>query len=87
MPLDQESVGRVMSEQMEAIERDHGEDPDAQIGGVITMVEVIKTQGEDSYSSNVRIRTNIGDPYRVLGMIRAAEQNIVQGFNRTGEEE
>jgi len=85
MPLDQASVGRVMSEQMEAIEQDHGDDPDAQIGGVITMVEVIKQQGEDRYSSNVRIRTNVGDPYRVLGMIRAAEQNIVRGFSR-GEE-
>ncbi len=86
MPLDQTSVGRVMSEQMEAIERDHGEDPEAQIGGVITLVEVIKTQGQDRYASNVRIRTNVGDPYRVLGMIRAAEQNIVQGFGTVAEE-
>jgi hypothetical protein len=81
MPLDQSIVGQVVTEQMEAIERDHGNDPDVQIGSVITIVEVLKREGTEAFSSNVRIRTNLGDPYRVLGLMRAAEQNIVQGFN------
>lgn len=82
MPLDQTIIGQVVSQQMEAIERDHGSDPDVQIGNVITIVEVLKQQGEDEFASNVRIRTNSGDPYRVLGLIRAAEQNVIQGFNQ-----
>lgn len=81
MTLDQSIVGQVVSEQMEAIERDHGDDPDVEIGSVITIVEVLKREGEEAFASNVRIRTNLGDPYRVLGLIRAAEQNIIQGFN------
>ncbi len=85
MPLDQTIVGQVVSEQMEAIERDHGNDPDVQIGAVITIVEVLKREGEDQIASNVRIRTNLGDPYRVLGFIRAAEQNVIRGFDQAAE--
>jgi hypothetical protein len=84
MALDQTSIGQVVSQQMEAIEQDHGDDPDVEIGNVITIVEVLKHRGEDQYESNVRIRTNSGDPYRVLGLIRAAEQNVIQGFNQPG---
>lgn len=84
MPLDQTIIGQVVSQQMEAIEHDHGDDPEVQIGNVITIVEVLKHEREDEYASNVRIRTNSGDPYRVLGLIRAAEQNVIQGFNQPG---
>jgi hypothetical protein len=82
MALDQAIIGQVVTGQMEAIERDHGDDEDVQIGAVITVVEVLKKEGEDEYSSNVRIRYNVADPYRVLGLIRAAEQNVIQGFNQ-----
>ena len=80
MALDQSIVGNVVSEQMEAIEHDHGDDPDAEIGAVITIVEIVKRHGEQELSSRVRLRTNAGDPYRVLGLIRAAEENVVKGF-------
>jgi hypothetical protein len=81
MPLDQSIVGQVASEQMEAIEHDHGDDPDVEIGAVITIVEVLKRRGPEQASSNVRIRHNQGDPFRVLGLIRAAEQNVILSFN------
>ena len=84
MSLDQAIIGQVITGQMEAIERDHGDDDDVSIGAVVTIVEVLKKVGEDEYSSNVRIRHNVPDPYRALGLIRAAEQNIIQGFNSTG---
>ena len=48
---------------------------------MITIVEVLKRKGPEQVSSNVRIRHNLGDPYRVLGLIRAAEQNVILGFN------
>jgi hypothetical protein len=86
MAIDQAIIGQVITGQMEAIERDHGDDEDVQIGAVITVVEVLKKVGEDEYASNVRIRHNVADPYRVLGLIRAAEQNIIQGFNQAQSE-
>ncbi len=82
MALDQTIIGQVVTGQMEAIERDHGDDEDAQIGAVITIVEVLKKEGEDEYASTVRIRYNVPDPYRALGLMRAAEQNIIQGLNQ-----
>jgi len=80
MPLDGSVLGNCASEQMEALDRDYGDDEDAQIGGAITIVEVLKKQGEDSYGSNVRMRHNVGDPYRVLGLLRAAEQNFLKSL-------
>jgi len=77
MPLDQAIIGQVITGQMEAIERDHGDDEDISIGSVITIVEVLKKQGEDEYGSNVRIRYNVRDPYRVLGLLRVAEQHVI----------
>src|SRR4029077_17710129 len=80
MPLDGSVLGNCASEQMEALEQDYGDDEDVQVGAVMTIVEILKQQGDDQYSSNVRIRHNVGDPYRVLGILRAAEQNIIQSF-------
>ncbi len=80
MPLDGSVLGNCASEQMEALDRDYGDDEDAQIGAAITIVEVLKKQDEDSYGSNVRMRHNVGDPYRVLGLLRAAEQNFLKSL-------
>lgn len=80
MALDGSVLGNCASEQMEALERDYGNDPEVQVGAVITIVEVIRSQGDDRYSSNVRMRHNIGDPYRAIGILRAAEQQMTGGF-------
>ena len=50
MSLDQSKVGRVVAEQMEAIENDYGDD--CEIGDVCTIVEVVGPHG-----SHVRVRS------------------------------
>lgn len=80
MALDQAKIGQVVTGQMEALERDYGDDEDVEIGAVITIVQVLKKEGDDEYFSNVRMRYNVGDPYMVLGLMRAAEQNVLRSF-------
>jgi hypothetical protein len=92
MPLDGTILGNIAAQQMAALERDYGE-IDAQIGAVMTIVEVLVPQGTDehgnaSFASAVRSRHNIGDPYRAIGIIKAAEHNITDtafGDTQTGE--
>lgn len=92
MPLDGTILGKIAAQQMAALERDYGE-MDAQIGAVMTIVEVLRPQGTDEqgntqFASDVRSRHNIGDPYRALGIIKAAEHNITEtvfGETQTGE--
>jgi hypothetical protein len=92
MPLDGTILGNLAAQQMAALERDY-EDTDAQIGAVMTIVEVLTPQGTDEqgntqFASAVRSRHNIGDPYRALGIIKAAEHNITDtafGETHTGE--
>jgi len=89
MPLDGTVLGNCASEQMEALDEAYGEDETAEIGAVITIVQVLKRlDGEDGedFSSTVRIRHNIPDPYAAIGYLRAAEQSIVQQISG-GEEE
>jgi hypothetical protein len=77
MALDRSVLGNCASEQMEALEQVYGNDEDVQIGAVMTIVEVLKHEGGDEYSSNIRVRHNCGDPYRAVGILRAAEQQIL----------
>jgi hypothetical protein len=46
------------------------------VGAVVTIVEVLKQTGEDQYASLLRMRHNVGDPYRAVGILRAAEQQL-----------
>src|ERR1700709_2561815 len=56
MALDQSKIGRVVAEQMEAIEGDYGDD--CEIGDVCTIVEVV-----GPHRSHVRVRTTeLGPP-------------------------
>jgi hypothetical protein len=78
MTLDRAKLGNTASQQMEALEQAYGDDEDAEVGGVLTIVEVLHRQG-DEVTSDVRMRVNdAGDPYRVLGLLRAAEQTVMQ---------
>lgn len=89
MPLDGTVLGNCASEQMEALDEAYGEDETAEIGAVITIVQVLKqVDGEDGedYTSTVRIRHNIPDPYAAIGYLRAAEQSIVQQISGGDEE-
>jgi hypothetical protein len=93
MPLDGTILGNLAAEQMAALERDYANDADAQIGAAITIVEVLSAQGTDEqgntqFGSAVRLRHNVGDPYRAIGLLRAAEHNITDtafGTTTTGE--
>ena len=79
MALDGAVLGNCASEQMEALEVDYGGDDSAEIGAVITIVQVVKAlDGSDEYSSIVRMRHNIADPYAAIGYLRAAEQTILK---------
>jgi hypothetical protein len=78
--IDQSKIGQVVTAQMEAIEQEYGDDADSEIGAVITVVQVIRSRGE-GVSSEIRMRCNVEDPYMILGLMRAAEQTVIQGFD------
>src|SRR5215203_535204 len=78
MSLDQSKVGRVVAEQMEAIENDYGDD--CEIGDVCTIVEVVGPHG-----SHVRVRSSDMRPHSGLGLIRMAEQAMLGNLGGTAE--
>lgn len=80
MALDQSKIGQVVAAQMEAIEEDYADVPDCEIGAVITIVQVLTHDGEN-VASDVRMRSDVGDPYMILGLMRAAEQTVLSGFD------
>jgi hypothetical protein len=67
MPIDQTKLGEVVAEQMEALEREYGED--AEIGDVCTIVEVLSPDGW-----TVRVRNSAGRPHIGIGLTRMAER-------------
>jgi hypothetical protein len=80
MPLDRTKLGNAVAEQMEALEHIYGEDENVELGAVLTIVEVIRREGDEIVSSDVRMRfDNAGDGYRIVGLLRAAEQSILKG--------
>jgi hypothetical protein len=79
MALDGSILGTCASEQMEALETDYGTDENAEVGAVMTIVQVLKRlDGEGEFSSTVRMRHNVADPYAAIGYLRAAEQTILR---------
>jgi len=82
MPLDGRILGTLASEQMEALERDFAGDEAISIGTVVTIVEIRRAQGPDAdgnelVSSNIRLRHNTPDPFRVLGILDQAKHDIL----------
>lgn len=78
MALDQSKMGRVVAEQMEAIEGDYGED--SQIGDVVTIVEVVGPHG-----SHVRVRSSDMRPHAGLGLLKMAEQAMLGNLGGEGK--
>jgi hypothetical protein len=66
MPDARNKLGEEVAAQMEAIENDFGDD--YQIGSVVTIVEVIRSEG-----AGIRVRCN-APPWVGLGMLRIAEK-------------
>jgi hypothetical protein len=83
MALDGSILGNCASEQMEALDRDFGDDPDVQVGTVITIVEILLPQGEPDEHGNrpmgsgIRLRHNTPDPYRVIGLMEQAKHSLL----------
>lgn len=77
MGLDQSKVGQMISQQMEALESDYGDD--CQIGDVCTIVEVIGPHG-----SHLRVRSSDMRPHVTIGLLRTSE-NIFLSAMRGGD--
>jgi hypothetical protein len=71
MALDATKIGQVVAAQMEALERDYGED--CEIGDVCTIVEVRGPHG-----SHVRVRGSDMRPHIMIGLSRMAESFFVK---------
>ncbi|MFI4985755.1 MAG: hypothetical protein ACHQAV_07220 [Solirubrobacterales bacterium] len=71
MAIDQKRLGEHVAAQMEAIEADHGEDSDAEIGTIVTIVEVVGSQG-----AAVRVRPSDPRPWITLGILKWAEKTL-----------
>src|SRR5205814_5343535 len=71
MSIDQARVGGHIAPQMEAIERDDGDD--CQIGDICTVVEVLGPHG-----SHVRVRPSDARPHVGVGLLRWAEMTLLQ---------
>jgi hypothetical protein len=83
MTLDQTKMGRVVAEQMEALEGRF--DDDCEIGDVCTIVEVIGPHG-----SSVSVRSSEARPHTTIGLLRMAEAMMlasIGGGRDFGEEE
>jgi hypothetical protein len=73
MAIDQTKMGRVVAEQMEALEADYGDD--SEIGDVCTIVEVRGPHG-----SHVRVRGSNPSPHVMIGLLRLSEAMFVNGL-------
>jgi hypothetical protein len=85
MALDRARMGNLVAEQMDALEADYPEDTDAEIYSAISVVEIVKTDGEQRTRA-VRIRfTTEGDMMRLASVLKAAELQIFGGLGMTSE--
>ncbi len=73
MALDQSKIGQVVTEQMEALEVDYGED--CEIGDVCTVVEIIGPHG-----STVRVRSSEPRSHIAIGLLRVAEATMLGSY-------
>lgn len=69
MGIDQSKLGQHMQEQMQEIENDPEIPDDAQIGRILTIVEVV---GTESDYANIRVRSN-ARPYVAIGFLEVAK--------------
>lgn len=72
MPIDQSPLGNHIQQQMQEIEEDEQIPDDAQIGRVVTIVEVIGPEGRANEFTSVRVRAN-ARPYVAIGLLEVAK--------------
>ncbi len=80
MTLDQSKMGRVVAEQMEALESRFGDD--CEVGDVCTIVEVIGPHG-----SSVSVRSSEARPHTTIGLLRMAEAMMLRSVGGRPDEE
>ena len=74
MGIDQSKLGQHVQEMMQEIEEDQEIPNDAEIGRMITIVEVVTPDGE---FSNLRMNSN-ARPYDALGFLEVAKELQMQ---------
>jgi hypothetical protein len=73
MAIDQSPLSTHTMEQMEAIEQDPGVPDEAEIGGIVTIVEVIGPEDDDGMRSRgFRVRSNL-PPHVTIGVLEEAK--------------
>jgi hypothetical protein len=77
MGLDQSKVGTHITQQMEAIEADYGDD--CEIGDICTIIEVRGPHG-----SHVRMRSTATAAHSTLGLLRLAERIALSNYGGGG---
>jgi hypothetical protein len=82
MAIDQAPLGAHIQEQMQEIEDDSEIPENAQIGRIVTIVEIIGGEGEEGGYTNLRVRAN-ARPYVAIGLLEIAKriQLRMMGFN------
>lgn len=69
MAIDQSKLGQLIQEQMEAIENDPDVADDAEIGAVVSIVEVTS---ESQQQAGMRIRANV-PPHIAVGLLESGK--------------
>ena len=77
--MDVSKAGKVIAEQMGALERDYGDNDDYEIVGTMSIVAI---QGPDG--ANFRLRSNFGHPAMTLGALRMAEDQFLLALRTDG---
>jgi hypothetical protein len=80
MAIDTSKAGQQIAAQMEAIEKDFEDQEGFRLGAIVTIVGIESPDG----GAHFRIRHNVGDPARALGVMRLAEDQWIQ-YMRTGK--
>jgi hypothetical protein len=73
--MDRTKAGKLIAEQLEAIESEYGDSEDHDIGAVITIVEITGPGG-----SELRIRNNMSNPVLALGFLGLAANELVRSM-------
>lgn len=72
MAIDQSPLGNHIQELMEEIEDDSEIPDNAQIGRIVTIVEVVGPEGQEDEFTSVRVRAN-ARPYIAVGLLEVAK--------------
>jgi hypothetical protein len=73
MAIDQSPLGRQIQQMMQEIEEDSAIPADAQIGRVVTIVEVVGPEGKEDEFTNVRVSAS-ARPYVAIGLLEVAKE-------------